>query len=90
MGNKLTRAKAIATGTSTAGPPVATARQRRTGGSRRTVPSSVRDPDMLSFSLGDLRDMRLGVVAKGVVVKPPRPHLILEIRVEVPIDTPPC
>jgi hypothetical protein len=88
MGTKPKRAKASATETSTTGGLVADGRQRQSGGSRRADPSPTHDPEVLSASLGDLKGTGFSIVAKGVVVKPPRPRLILEVKVEVPLDTP--
>jgi hypothetical protein len=32
--------------------------------------------------------MRISVVSKGVVVRPPKPHLVVEVTFEIPIEAP--
>jgi hypothetical protein len=87
MGTKLKRAKAIATETSSIGRLGAPGRRRQAGESRRSPPLPEHPPEAVSFSLGDLRDTRISVVAKGVVVRPPQPRLVVQVTFEVPIET---
>jgi hypothetical protein len=89
MDTKLKRIKAIATEKSSIGRLRAPGRRRAaSGGGAPGGATPEPDPRAISFSLGDLRDMRISVVSKGVVVRPPKPHLVVEVTFEIPIEAP--
>jgi len=90
MGTKLKRVKAIATETSSIDRLGAPGRRRRASAASGAASFPEPRPEAVSFSLGDLKDTRISVVAKGVVVKPPKPRLVVQVTFEVPIETSRC
>lgn len=89
MATKLKRVQALAAQTPSIGRVGAAARRGGSEDSRRRPPRPEPETSGYTFNLADvIRNMGIGVVSKGVVVSPPKPKcLVIEVTLELPLDT---
>ncbi|UGB38919.1 hypothetical protein [Frateuria soli] len=86
MATKLKRVQALAAQTPPIGRVDAAARRGGEGAGRKAPEP---EPVALSFDLAQIRNVRLTVVSKGVVVTPPKPkQFVVELSFEVTNEAP--
>lgn len=87
MATKLKRVQALAAQTPSIGRVGTAARRGGDEDSRRKPPEH--EPVALSFNLADIKNVRLTIASKGVVVTPPKPkRFVVELSFEMTNEAP--